>query len=274
MRALSRLKRQARPLARLGCVSIGTVYALVGVLALLALAGILTEAADEDRMVRVIATVPGGLALIWGIVIGLGGYTVWRLVEAVTDPYEFGRDLKGYAQRAGIAASGLAYGFLAYSAVRIAHGNPSSAASDASEEEQQLMIAHILDMPLGPGIVGAAGLALLAMGAGQFVLLARQGYLAEVNRGALSHRMRRTIHVLAWAGYSARSVILVLLGWFLLRGAYTADAEEVGDTDTAFDTVGGGLAGDTAFFMVALGTIAYGIYMYLCAIYYRFEKQR
>jgi hypothetical protein len=41
--------------------------------------------------------------------------------------------------------------------------------------------------------------------------------------------------------------------------------------DTAFDFVGGGLVGDTAFAIVALGTIAYGVFMYANAWHYRFE---
>ena len=61
-----------------------------------------------------------------------------------------------------------------------------------------------------------------------------------------------------------------MLGYFLLRSALTHDASEVGDTDTAFDFIGGGVIGDSAFFVVALGTIAYGLFMYVNAKYYRF----
>lgn len=273
MSLLVALKRKARPLARLGCVSIGTVYVLVGILAILALAGILTGAADEDRMVRVLGDLPGGTVLIWGIVAGLAGYTIWRIFEALTDPYEFGRDWRGMGQRIGVAASGLAYAFLAYSAARMVLAGTDSGDHDDSEEQQQLLVGQILEWPLGVWLVGGAGLVLFAMAAGQFYLLARGGHLMEVNQDALSRGMKRTIDVLAWAGYTARSVILGVLGWFLIRAAYTVDPGEVGDTDTAFDTVGGGAIGDTAFLLVAAGTIGYGVYMYLCAIYYRFEKQ-
>ena len=67
MGIISRVRRRARPLARFGCVSIGTVYVLVGVLALLALSGRLTGQADEDRIIRVLLDVPGGLLLIWAV---------------------------------------------------------------------------------------------------------------------------------------------------------------------------------------------------------------
>jgi hypothetical protein len=49
MARVGSLRNAARLLARIGCVAIGTVYVLVGVLALLALSGRLIEAADEER---------------------------------------------------------------------------------------------------------------------------------------------------------------------------------------------------------------------------------
>jgi hypothetical protein len=133
------------------------------------------------------------------------------------------------------------------------------------------MVSHILGWPAGPWIIGATGLAIGIVAVAQFVVLIRRAYLLEIDVDALSRTLRRAVHVLAWAGYSARAVILGVLGFFLVRGAYRADAELVGDTDTAFDFIGGGLVGDSAFFLVAIGTIAYGAYMFVCGAFYRFE---
>lgn len=65
MGLIARLKRAARPLAIFGCASIGVVYVIVGVLAVLALAGLLTGAADEERMVHVGMGLPAGPVIIW-----------------------------------------------------------------------------------------------------------------------------------------------------------------------------------------------------------------
>jgi hypothetical protein len=67
-------------------------------------------------------------------------------------------------------------------------------------------------------------------------------------------------------------VILCVLAWFLLDGAIRSDPKAVGDTDTAFDFIGGGIVGDSAFAVVALGTIAYGIFMYVNAWHYKFDS--
>ncbi len=87
------------------------------------------------------------------------------------------------------------------------------------------------------------------------------------------HRYRlRSGGRLSAAGYSARGVILCVLAWFLLDGAIRSDPKAVGDTDTAFDFIGGGIVGDSAFAVVALGTIAYGIFMYVNAWHYKFDS--
>ncbi len=67
---LASLRTRARLLARIWCVSIGTVYVLVGALALLALSGRLIEAADEERMVQLLMNVSGGPVVIWALVLG------------------------------------------------------------------------------------------------------------------------------------------------------------------------------------------------------------
>jgi hypothetical protein len=268
---LKRLRCQARPLARIGCVSIGTVYVLVGVFALLALSGRHIESADEDRIIHVLLGVPGGAALIWGIAAGAAAYVVWRAIEALTDPYDFGSDWRGLSMRIGVALSGVGYGLIAFSAARIAVRDARASGRDAAEQEQQLLVAQALEWPAGPWIVAIIGLAVLVVGLMQFGLVYRRSYTTEIRMEPHTARGRTVIHALAGFGYSARGVILSVLGYFLLRAGLRRDPSEAGDTDTAFDFVGGGLVGDTAFAIVALGTIAYGVFMYANAWHYRFE---
>lgn len=270
---LHRLSRIARPLARFGCVAIGTVYVLIGVLALLALAGIFIEAADEDRLIHVLRNLPGGTIVVWAIIAGAAGYVVWRAIEAWADPYEFGTSWHGLLVRTGIALSAVGYAVLAYSAARIAAAPLVQGRGQIAEQKRQQLIAGVLTWPAGDWLVGAAGLALAVMGVGQAVLILRRSYTIEIDLEDRAPALRRGIHALAWYGYAARGVMLCVLGYFLLRGGIHSNPSAVGDTDTAFDTIGGGLIGDSAFFVVALGTIAYGLFMYACALFYRFQKR-
>jgi hypothetical protein len=272
MALVARLKRAARPLAVFGCASIGVVYVAVGVLALLALAGILTDAADEERMVQVVMDLPAGGVLIWGIVLGIAGYIVWRTIEAIADPYEFGNDWRGLAHRTAIVLSAAAYGVIGWSSARIAlQGGRGDA--ESGEEAQQRLVGQVLEWPGGEWWVGAAGVGLLATAVVQIALMVRRSYAREIEFDERGPLARSVIHGLAWFGFSARGVILGVLGYFLVRSAWTHNPSAAGDTDTAFDFIGGGTVGDTAFFIVALGTIAYGLFMFANARYYRFQPR-
>ncbi len=271
MRLIRRLRESAQPLARFGCASIGTVYVLVGVLALLALSGRLTGHADEDRMIPLLMNLPGGSVLIMAIALGMFGYIVWRGVEAIADPYEFGNHWQGILARSVIALGATAYGVIAFSAIRIVMGDGGSGPDESGEERDRLLVGRVLDWPAGDWIIGTAGALIVVIGLAQFALIARRAYTMEIDLHPRLPAIRTAIHALAWYGYGARGVILGVLGYFLLMAGLRNDAAEVGDTDTAFDTIGGGVVGDTAFFIVALGTIAYGFFMYACALFYKFE---
>jgi hypothetical protein len=268
---LARIRSRARPIARWGTVSLGTVYLLVGVLALLALFGVLTGHADEDRLIHVVMDLPGGSLLIWTVILGLAGYAFWRFTEVIVDPYELGSDAAGIAKRVGVGLTGVGYGLLAVSAAKIALRHEVGPAS-ASEQEQQQLVARVLDWPGGAWWVGAVAMLLFGFAVVQLWLIAKQSYTMEIAMEERSRVTRGLLHALAWAGYAARGVILGVLGYFLLRAALDRDPSEAGDTDTAFDFIGGGLAGDTAFFFVAVGTVGYGVFLYLAAAFYKFHR--
>lgn len=68
-------------------------------------------------------------------------------------------------------------------------------------------------------------------------------------------------------------MILCVIGYFFVRGTMTHQAAVVGDTDNAFDFIGGGTVGDTAFALVALGIVAFGFFMYANAWLYKFQAE-
>ena len=261
----------ARPLARIGCVSIGTVYVLVGALALLALSGRFIEAADEERLVQVIIGIPGGALVIWGIVLGATAYVAWRIIEAVSDPYGYGAGWRGLARRAALASSAAGYALIAFTTARMALAT-ASGTRDGAEKQQQLIVAEVLGWPGGELLIGLTGVILAVVGIAQFVIVARRSYATEIQIEPQTEFGERLTHFLACYGYSARGVILCVLAWFLLDGAISRDPQAVGDTDTAFDFIGGGTLGDSAFGVVALGTIAYGVFMYVNAWQYKFDS--
>jgi len=263
--ARRRIAPAARVLARAGCFSIGTVYVLVGVWAMLALVRVADPAADEERVLRRLMDVPAGGVFIAAVACGTAGYVLWLLFEAIFDPYASGRSWKGIAERIGIALSTLAYGAIVASAVKVLLGGDGD-----HERQQQRLVSQVLHWPAGQWLVGAAGLLVAVVGAYQikYVYEGDHGRRLRV-RGRLARTLAR---VFAWTGYGARCAILLVLGWFLLRAAWSFDPRAVGDTDSAFDFLGlgGGAVGNALFSAVALGTITYGFFMYMNGMYFNF----
>jgi hypothetical protein len=266
---MDKFQDAAQKLARYGCVSIGVVYMLIGVVAILALLQVGEARADEQRIIGFLLGLPLGEVLIGGIVGGLIGYIIWRIFEALTDPYNFGNDLKGLASRTGIALSGLGYGIVVYSAIRVLLGEGGN-----GEEEQQLVVQQVLGWTAGPWLVGAVGVIMGASALVQFKYVASGQYEKRLHLGHLSSWQVNAIHSLAWAGYVARGIIMLILGYFFLRAAINLEPEAVGDTDTAFDFIGGGIIGDSVFFVVAAGTISYGLFMFVFAYLYKFRSEK
>ena len=146
-------------LARVGCVSIGTVYVLIGVWAMLALLGIANPAADEQRILHRILQLPLGGALIGAVAVGTTGYILWLIFEAVFDPYGLGGTLKGVAERIGIAMSTIAYGVIVVAAAKVLFAGQAS-----GEGEKQRFVATVLHWPAGPWLIGAGGVVIAVAG--------------------------------------------------------------------------------------------------------------
>ncbi|MDB5102625.1 MAG: hypothetical protein JWP91_314 [Fibrobacteres bacterium] len=255
-------------LARFGSFCVGTVYVLIGVWALLALNHMAEPAADEERILQRLVDFPFGGAFIVVLATGTLGYTLWRLYEAVSDPYGFGNSPKALMERAGMALSASAYGVIALAALKVLAGNGGH-----GEEKQQALVGKVLEWPAGAWLVGAMGLVIAFSGLYQIKYVQGGEFKKRLELKRMNAFTRTASDVLAWLGFIARCVILSVLGGFLIRAAWLSDPKAVGDTDTAFDFLGlgGSTWGDSLFTVVALGTIGYGVFMYLNGAYFHFS---
>jgi hypothetical protein len=269
MSAKEKIRTVAHLLARVGSVSVGTVYVLIGVWAMLALHRIARPAADEERILQRALEIPLGRPFIAAIAVGTVGYVLWLLFEAVFDPYDFGSSAKGLAERVGIALSTVAYGVIVMAALKVLRGGGGD-----GEDEQRLLVYRVMHWPGGRWLVAAGGLVVIGAGLYQIAYVYGGDHRRRLALDARGPLARRLFDLLAWAGYGARCAILVVLGGFWLKAAWSFDPTAVGDTDSAFDFLGfgGGPLGDAIFSAVALGTVGYGLFMYANAIYFRFGK--
>src|SRR5690606_38834243 len=101
------------------------------------------DAADEERIIHILLELPYGSVIIWLLIAGLGGYILWRIFEALTDPYEFGKDISGMGKRTGVAMSGFAYAAMGYSAYNVTISGSGNV--ETGELEQQLLVSQVLN---------------------------------------------------------------------------------------------------------------------------------
>ncbi|MEA5596781.1 DUF1206 domain-containing protein [Rivularia sp. UHCC 0363] len=250
-------------LARFGYASKGAVYFLVGLLAVQAAFGKGGETTDTEGALEAIVRQPFGQILLGLVAIGLMGYVIWRFVEAINDPERKGNDFKGIATRLTYVANGLAYAGLAWTAVKIIMGSSSSGNSDSKEE----WTARLLNQPFGQWLVGTIGAGVIAFAFYYLYRAFTQKLQRKLNLSELSSTERQWVIAICRFGLAARSVVFFLIGWFVIQAAYMAQSSKVGGLNEALDTLAGQPYGPWLLGVVALGLMAYGVYMVVQARY-------
>ncbi|MDL2342920.1 DUF1206 domain-containing protein [Deinococcus sp. MIMF12] len=256
--------RRAAPwleaLARFGYASKGVVYAAVGLLALGTALGGRTGTADSQAVFTRVQDLPLGGVLLWLLAVGLLGYAAWQLVRALLDPEGQGTRPGGAARRAGYLVSGVVNVGLALAAVRLGTGggNPG-----------QNLARQVLEWPGGPLLLGLAGLALLGAGAAQLVSAARGKFMEGVALRDQAARHADLVRRVGQFGIAARGLVLGGVGAFLLSAAFRDNAARVRDTGSVLDWLRDQPAGPWLLGLVALGTLAYGLWCFVQAAYRR-----
>ncbi|UQN08322.1 DUF1206 domain-containing protein [Deinococcus sp. QL22] len=268
---VERASQQVAPgleaLARFGYASKGVVYGTVGVLALnLALGSGGTTTDSRGALLR-LQDLPGGSVVLWLLVVGLVSYALWQLLRAILDPEHQGTQGKGLVKRTGYLISGGVYLTLAVFSARLAA--QGSAPRDQNSEAQAA--SQVLQLPGGQLLLGLAGVALLAVAANEL----HSAYGAKfMKRMALTDRgaqYQGTLKRIGQVGVAARGLILSIVGIFLLVAAWRDQASIVIGTSEAMGWLREQTAGQFLLGAVALGTLCYGVWCIIQALYRRIK---
>lgn len=249
-----------------GTFSTGLIYASIGVIAILSFLRLKDGGADESSLLAFLEDFFVGKIIIGIIVLGMVSFVVWRIFEAIKDPYLYGSGPKGIGRRIGIALSGIADAFIAFAAVRILL-NIGNVEEDGEPKEQRETVANLLTEDWGQAIIIGLGLIITVTAMIQFWYGVTQGYRERLDIAHFNKEKKQLIHLFAWMGYAARGIILGIIGFFLLKAGYLEEARHVVNTDKAFDFLGDHV-GHLAFVLVAIGTICYGLFMFSMGITY------
>ncbi len=265
-----RISQSARgwivPLARFGYAAKGVVYIIIGGLAALAAFTGGGRTTDSRGAFEEILSQSYGKLLLGAVAIGMAAYAIWRIVQAVKDTEDKGSDAKGIARRIGYAAIGVIHIGLAYSAAQLIFGSGGESRGDAASKE---WTATLLAQPFGQWLVGAVGLGFIAFAVSQFY----KAFTAKFREKLKTNEMDKKTETFATrsgqAGLSARGVVFGIIGVFLIQAALNSNASEARGLSGALRALEQQSYGQWVLGIVALGLVAYGLYMLVLARYRR-----
>ena len=236
-------------LARLGYASKAVIYAIIGVLAVLAVTNRGGAITDTTGALHVVFTKPFGRGLLIVLAAGLCGYGTWRLLDAFMNP-----DRDGLFIRVGNGVRGVVYGALGIRAIQLLQGLATS-----NGDEAELWTARVLDWPVGELLVGIVGGIVAAYGASQIVQGVKGTHDEKVDWSPIPQDVRPLLQNVSRFGVATRGGILVTLGVFLIRAALTHDPNQAAGARESLLRLGGLFDGRWFLAVVAVGVIAYAV---------------
>ncbi|MFP3464748.1 DUF1206 domain-containing protein [Leifsonia sp. SIMBA_070] len=258
-RAASRVERQpvVRALARVGLAAIGLLHILIGIIALAVAFGAGGNA-DQSGALQALVAVPGGLFVLWAVIVGLIFLAAWQILQAIT------------AHRPGEklieVVKCVVYAILAGVAISIASGG----GKDSSSSEKSSS-AKLLAMPGGVFILAAIGLIVVGVG----VVFVFNGVTHRFERDLRlpPNRWATITTMLGRVGYVSKGIALVIVGGLVVFGALTADPEKAGGLDGSLKALTQVPFGVFLLILIALGLIAYGAFWCVRAFASRLKEQ-
>ena len=243
-----------RWLVRLGFAARGLVYTLIGYLFLTGGSQAATD--GPSSAFAWIQEVKGGTLILFLCAFGLFGYALYRLASPALDIENYGSNKTGIGHRIGHGASGLAHLALAYTAFQFANGEKQSASGRSSAQEAA---GTLLSVDFGPFLLGLVGLGFFIGAAAQAKKAVTGSFLRRV-----SGRAPTFVKPLGHAGYAARAIVFLVIGWSIVKTGYFSDGSQVKSIGAAVSS----MQGEGPFFtIVSLGLLLFGVFSLFLARY-------
>lgn len=242
-------------LARAGLAARGVMYVLVGIIAIeIAVEGS-QQQADRAGAVRLVAQKPLGSLLLWLLVIGFAGMTLWRLSEAIWGSNEAGGHKASH--RLACLARTVLYAVVTYGILKYALGigQPSS-----SDQQSQDLTATALKHPGGQLIVAIVGIVVAGAGLYMMYKAYQRRFLKHLRLGSASPATRKTVTRLGQIGGIARGFVFGTVGVFLVIAALDANPAQAKGIDSALRALARTPLGPWLLVVVALGLMTFGVY--------------
>jgi hypothetical protein len=242
-------------LAKGGLASRGLMYILIGIIAVQIGLGSSHQQADRDGAVRLVAQTPFGAVVLWLLVIGFAGMTLWRLSEGIWGAS--GSDGRKVSKRVANLARAVFYAVVTYGILKFALG---IGAPSSSDKQSQDLTADALKITGGQVIVAIAGVIVILAGIYLGYRAFEKKFLKHMRMGSASPTTRTVVTRLGQIGGVARGVVFATVGVFLVIAAKDANPGQAKGIDSALRALARTPAGPWVLIVVALGLVTFGVY--------------
>ncbi|MCM3719283.1 DUF1206 domain-containing protein [Fictibacillus phosphorivorans] len=255
--------------AKIGYLSKGIVYVVIGVLALITSTGNRFYEASSQGALYTIAKQPFGPALLIVLALGLSAFAFWQVIKAIFDPECVHHSWKRWFNRIGFLFIAGVYTAMCISALRILF----RARSESSDEKYQTLSAQMLEQPFGQILIAIAGLVFGITGF-TFMFRAISGrFKKELKKNEMNKEEWKWSGYIGMFGIAARGIVFMIIAFFLIRTAIYVNPEETKGLDGALLELSNQPFGPILLAIVALGFIAYGVFMFANAKYHRLNNE-
>lgn len=247
-------------IAKTGWLSRGAVYVVFGLLAVpvaFQQAAPQDEASPSGALGRILQ-IPAGRLLLGVLVLGMALYIAFQLLSLALIVEN---TIGAWWRRAGHLVAAALYSMFAWSAAKLVVTGQANQGGSLIEK----LSRAVLDAPGGRWLVGIAGLVTIGVGGYFFYRHAIQrGFVEgltsvddEPGDNAASGGTLVVVGVIGWTG---RSNVVALIGFFLVRAAWTFDPNDARGFDRALREAASSGLGSVLVLLASLGLLTYGVF--------------
>jgi hypothetical protein len=247
--------------ARLGYASKGTVFGIVGGMAIARGVGAARQAEDTPGAIEMLSEVPLHEVLLATLALGLAGYALWRFTQGLLDAEDEGLGWLGLSKRAVYLGIGGFYAYLAFFAAGVILGlrNDDDGIRDFT--------ATVLGWPGGQVLVGIVGAGVVIGGLNEIVFAVSGKYREEFRRGRMAAWERVLLAGAGWWGHVGRGAVYGLIGYLVIKAAVTFDPDEAAGLADAFRAIEEQPYGGALLLAAGAAFLAFGVYCGLIALH-------
>ena len=246
-------------LIRIGLLSKGLIYFLIGIVALVSILGTGGQISGKKGIVNWIMTVSYGPYVVLFLAIGSFIYAIWTLLVAFKqNPHKSAAI--GHILRAGDVLSGLFYLFFAFYVGDLAFGHFYPAlGSISSGDEQSSIFMDLMRTETGRSVVLLMAILIASRGLHAAIVALSGQHKKKVNASGFKPKYRGYILRVGYVGYLGQAVSAFIVAYLLYQAVETNDLTRTGKEEDVFRFVKG-VAGTAAVAAVAFGMFCYGFF--------------